>query len=213
MSEVRPVDDPAALREREQKRFELYAAIVLGIAALATAWAAFQSGKLGGDEIQAFTESNQALADANFFYAQGQSQVDADGQLFLQYAIAANSGDAQLAEYIRGSLMSAELQEAVAWWEADPDAVTPFDESESNPYAVAAYDSADELQQQAEDKLTLAQELGARGDQFDLASVFLAVALFFGGISIVFDRKPVVLGLIGVAVVLLVFGLVVLAGA
>src|SRR5688500_4278766 len=95
MSETMPPPPPNAdtadtggLTDAEEKRFELLAAILLGIAGLALAWSAYQSGLLGGEEAQAFTESNQALADANFFYSQGSSQLDADNALFVQYAVA-----------------------------------------------------------------------------------------------------------------------------
>lgn len=201
------VIDPDLPSPTADKRFELIAAILLGIAALATAYAAYQSGKLGGDELTAFTESNQALADANFFYAQGQSQLNADNGLFVQYAVAVTEENEVLSDYLRTTLMSANLQEAMDWWEASDEAVTPFDESEDNPYSIEPYVAADELNTTAQEQLVAADGFGTRGDAFDLATVLLAVSLFFAGITITFDRRAVIIGLLGISGLTLVMGL------
>jgi hypothetical protein len=50
-----PVETPA---ERTHRFLELGAALVLGLAATATAFAAYESGSLGGDAIAGYSEAN-----------------------------------------------------------------------------------------------------------------------------------------------------------
>ncbi|MEI4280460.1 hypothetical protein [Klenkia terrae] len=50
-----PVETPA---ERTHRFLELGAALVVGLAATATAFAAYESGSLGGDAIAGYSEAN-----------------------------------------------------------------------------------------------------------------------------------------------------------
>lgn len=214
MSDTVPPAPPVATAEEAEspkdaakRRYELMAAILLGLAALATAWAAYQGGKAGGDELAAFTESNQALADANFFFSQGNSTLATDNQLFLAFVEAANGGNPELAEFIRATVINENLGAAMDWWAATEEALTPFDDLEGNPYQYVDYEEGAALQATAEEKLAEAQTVGQRGDAYDLASVLLAVSLFFGGISIIFDRPSTINVLLAVSAVTLVLGL------
>ena len=70
------------------------------------------------------------------------------------YGVAMNTrfngyGDTELAEYLK-TLMRPELQEGIAWWDENDDAVTPLDESDENPYLVEDFSEAYDLEQEAD---------------------------------------------------------------
>src|SRR4051794_20231596 len=64
------IEPQAEVREPRdwEGRLELITAILLGLAAVATAWAAFQGSQYDGQMLTAFTDANLHLSDANQAY-------------------------------------------------------------------------------------------------------------------------------------------------
>ncbi len=86
---------------------------------------------------------------------------------------------------------------AYARWLVHHCARTPLEVDE---YVIEAFTTANDLFEQADAQFTDAQKTDDRGDNFDLAAVFLAVSLFFAGIAALFmARKIQVAMLIGSA--------------
>jgi len=106
---------------------QLVLAVLLGLAALATAFAAYRGDLYSGDSVillnqsvQSGDESSQAFNAAETIFAQ-------DVTLFTQYAISANSGRQDVAVFLKDSLMRPQLRKQVEWYSDQPDAVaTPF---------------------------------------------------------------------------------------
>jgi hypothetical protein len=198
-----PTDTPA---ERANNRNQLLAAIVLGLAATLTAFASYQSGKAGGDASTARADAARSLADANYFYGQANQTFAGDQALFIQYASAAQEGNADLATYLT-TLMRPELDAAVTWWQESGDEIlTPFDEAEDNPYTLADQDEAQRLEKVSNGQLKAAEDADEKGDTFDLATVLLALTLFFAGIATLFGRNAVTIALLVISAVTLVAG-------
>src|SRR5688572_3000305 len=202
------VEQPA---EPASDRFQLLAAILLGLAATLTAFSAYQASLKDGEALQGYTSSTRSLNDANAFYSEATQVFALDQQLFVQFAVA-NQTDPEIGAYLR-TLMRPELQEAIQWWVDTDDAVTPFDGLKGNPYVVEQQATAVELEQLAEAQFEEGSEADDTGDQFELATVLFAITLFFGGIATLFSRTPITAALLVVAAVTLVGGAVVLAGA
>lgn len=203
------VETPA---EPAENSLSIFAAILLGIAATLTAISAYQAALSDGEALQGYTRSTAALSDANYFYSQGNQTFAGDQQLFVQFATAAQSGDTDLRDYLT-TLMRPELNEAVLWWQDDPDAITPFDEAEDNPYVIAELAEADALAAESTAAFEAGSAADDQGDEFELSSVLLALTLFFGGIATLFRRRPVAIALLGFAAVTLAAGAVQLATA
>ena len=144
MSDAQTIGPDEAATDKRNNRLELLAAIVLGIAALLTAFATFQAGKKGGEALQGYSQSSAQLSDANQFYNQGGQTSALDQSLFVEYAIATTEGNTDVADYLRGTLMRPELSEAIDWFDANDDAETPFDEAEDNPYTIEDYETAND---------------------------------------------------------------------
>lgn len=187
-------------------RLQLVAAILLGLAATLTAIAAYNAALKDGDALQGYSNSTRTLSDANAFYAQGNQTFALDQQLFVSYASAAQRDEADLAEYLT-TLMRPELAEAVEWWADADEAVTPFDEDvEGNPYTIADFEEAANLEDEAQAQFEEGSKADDEGDKFELATVLLALTLFFGGIATLFSKRTASVGLLVVAGVTLVAG-------
>lgn len=179
--------------------------MILGLAAVITAFSAYRAALTDGDALQGYTESSQALNDANFFFQQTNQQYAFDQAVFLDFAGALQAGDEERADYIY-TLMDPHLQEAVDWWVEQEDVASPFHEADGNPYAVPDADAGPELQETANARFAEGKEADEQGDQFELAGVFLTVTLFFAGIGPLFKGRRIRRLLLGMAVVTLVGG-------
>ncbi len=83
--------------DRGSARIELVAAILLGVAGVLTAWAAYNAALTDGDALKGYTQSTTTTADANFFYEAGNQQFSSDSATFLQYALEVERGNEEIA--------------------------------------------------------------------------------------------------------------------
>ena len=209
---AQPVPPEGRTESTGESWLSIVAAILLGIAATLTAFSAYQSGLRDGEVLEGYNTSSTALNDANYFYNQVTQTFAADQALFVEFATLAQTGPLSAADYIT-TLMRPELVEAIEWWEADEDAITPFDDDEANPYFIAEIAEAERLTAESEQAYDDATEAGDIGDKFELATVLLALTLFFAGIATLFRRRLVAVSLLGVSVVALTAGALQLATA
>lgn len=183
----------------------LVAAILLGIAATLTALAAYNAALKDGEALEGYTTSNAALSESNYWYAQGNQTYAGDQQLFVAYATAVQEGQVDLSDYLL-TLMRPEMAAAVEWWLEDPDAVTPFDESETNPYVIAEFAEGEAEGVRSQEAFAEGRTADEVGDEFELATVLLALTLFFGGIATLFRRRAISVGLLVVATLTMLAG-------
>jgi hypothetical protein len=173
-------------RDRRARTLETLNAVLLGLAAVATAIAGYRSALLASDALRGYSTAVTTVSDANQAYTEGTQQVQLDQTVFVEYVKALNSGEADLALYLKETLARPELIAAIDWWEeqGDDGPLTPFDDS--NPeYTNEFYDSADILSDQTDETFEAAKVADTRGNQFDLAVAIFATALFLYGISAV----------------------------
>ena len=210
MSETGTVETTA--ETEGESLLAIVAAILLGLAATLTALSAYQAALQDGEVLSSYQDAAAKLGDANFYYSQGNQTYAADQQLFVEYATAAQTGQADAAAYME-TLMRPELAEAIAWWQGDEDAVTPFDDDEANPYVIAEFAEAERLTDESVAANEAAEEAGNKGDDFQLATVLLALTLFFAGIATLFRRQLLSWTLIAIGTASLVAGGLQLAAA
>ncbi len=195
----------------EGGKFDAFLAIVLGIAAIAAAWTAFQSSSLGGDAQTLQNQSIKTSDEASQQFTDGTQQQATDRALFLEYAKAVQDDNEDLAGYLKDSLMDENLATAITWWEDQPEteeaAASPF--VEENPaYVVAGHVEGERLDEKAAGEFAKAGDLNGRGGKFELATVLLAVALFLFGVASVFRVRSIRYGAAGVGVGILVLALI-----
>ena len=207
-----------------QGTLAIAAAVLLGIAAVLTAWSAYRESLTSDQVLKGYSEQQATLALANDAYIRAGQERQQELTLFLDAAVAAVSADATgdevaagLFEYLTEDIMSDELYAAFAWWRDEPEETsppTPF--VEQNP-AFANLPSQTLLaegqayDEQAEGFRLAAEEADANSDRFDLANVFFAVVLFIAGLTTIVQRRSIQIGFLAISAVGLVAGFAVLA--
>ena len=195
---------------REDRRLELVAAVILGIAGILTAFAAYKAALTDGDALKGYTASARTTADANGYFNEAFATYTSDQALFLQYQVLFEQGEEELAFIIRDRLFSPELEAATAAWIEIPvgspdEPPTPLQTEE---YEIPAQTEAIALTEQAADEFTEAQAFDDAGDKFELAAVFLAVALFLAGVGSLFKDRKVQIAILAMAALAIVPGVI-----
>ena len=124
---------------------ELVAGVLLGIAAILTAYAAYNGALAGGDALKGYTESQRLTADANLFYDNYSQTYNADQALFLQYQVLVEQGDQATAEVIKDNLFSEALIVATDAWLALPEGEGPATPLDTDEYVIESLDTAEQL--------------------------------------------------------------------
>ena len=171
--------------KRMDRRIEILATVLLAMAAVATAWAAYQSGRWHSQQARGQSASISARVEstraANVANRQGQIDV----ALFTQWVDAYARDESELEAFYRKRFRN-EFQPAFEAWIAtkprtNPDApLSPFAMPQ---YKLAANTQADELEAQAAAASLRVGRYIQRADNYALAVVLFAASLFFAGIS------------------------------
>ena len=172
-------------QSRFDRHFELAATVLLSIAAVATAWASYQSARWHGEQARAQSASIAARVEstraANVANRQGQIDV----ALFTQWVNAYARDERELADFY-DKRFRPEFRPAFEAWVAtrprkNPSApLSPFAMPQ---YKLAATTAADRLETKAAASSGRAGAFIQRADDYSLAVVLFASALFFAGIS------------------------------
>jgi hypothetical protein len=170
---------------RYDRHFELAATVLLAIAAVATAWASYQSARWHGEQARAQSASIAARVEstraANVANRQGQIDV----ALFTQWVDAYARNERELAAFY-DKRFRPEFKPAFDAWVAtrprrNPSApLSPFAMPQ---YKLAATTTADRLEVKAAASSQRAGSFIERADNYSLAVVLFASSLFFAGIS------------------------------
>jgi hypothetical protein len=170
---------------RFERHFELAATLLLAMAAVATAWSSYQAARWRSEQARAQSASIAARVEstraANVANRQGQIDV----ALFTQWVDAYARDETELADFY-AKRFRPEFQPAFTAWVAtrprkNPDAPpSPFAMPQ---YKLAATAAADRLEAKAAASSKKAGTFIQRADDYSLAVVLFASALFFAGIS------------------------------
>ena len=164
---------------------ELFSTILLAVAAVATAWSTYQSTQWRGEQAVNTSKGTAARIESSEAATRAGQLTQIDIATFVQWTDAHLTGDAELAEFYRHRFRP-EFEPAFDAWLAtepftNPDApLTPFAMPE---YRVSESVRSSELNAQAGQHSDDAESANQRADNYVLAVVMLASALFFAGIS------------------------------
>jgi hypothetical protein len=200
---------PAEPPRDRSLRLEIFLAAALGLAAIVTAWASFRSALVEDEMIVNFNQGIKAVDEAGQAHSEAQQILVQDQALYLEFAKAAEQGDEKLAVYIYTALMNPNMQKAMDWWNEDPDAETPFDET--SPYELPARDRYEELNVQAEERFDAAAVADEQTDRYDFVTVLAAIVLFFLGLASVVRHRTIRLIFVVMGTVILATSLAALA--
>ena len=184
---------------RFEHRLELAATVLLALAAVATAWATYQSASWRGEQAKAQSASIASRVESTRAANVANRQIQVDLALFTQWIDAYARDETELEAFYRKRFRD-EFEPAFTAWVAtkprtNPDApLSPFAMPQ---YKLAATEEADRLEAKAADFSKQVAVYIQRADDYVLAVVLFAAALFFAGISTRLKSRDARLALLG----------------
>ena len=187
-----PKHEKPAPPGRAERRLELMSVFLLALTTLATAWCGYQAARWSGEQSQHFARASATRIKAlNASTRAGQLRID-DLTYFNGWLDARQSGNTRLAEIYRRRFRPEFVPAFQAWI-----AQRPF----TNPSAIPGplympqYHPADlelsaRLDADADDLYAEGTKAKTNDDRYILATVFFAAVLFFAGISLRLDWRP-----------------------
>ena len=175
----------AASKDHFDRRFELAATVLLTMAAVATAWAAYQSARWHGRQAEAQSASIAARVESARTAGLENRQVQIDVALFTQWVDAYARDETELTAFYRQRFRPEFRPAFNAWVATKPrtSRTAPLSPFAMPQYKLAAAAKARRLEAQA---AAFSQRVGSfiqRADNYSLTVVLFAAALFFAGIS------------------------------
>jgi hypothetical protein len=167
------------------RTFELAATVLLAVAAVATAWAAYQSARWHGEQARAQSGSIAARVESTREADVANRQAQIDVALFTQWVDAYARDETELAGFYRRRFRD-EFKPAFGAWVATrprTNRSAPLSPFAMPEYRLAATAEADALEARAAAFSERAGRFIQRADNYSLAVVLFAAALFFAGIS------------------------------
>jgi hypothetical protein len=186
------------------RRLELAATVLLALATIGTAWSAYQSRQWTGEQSQGYSHATADRIAVNRSAALANREIQIDVATFIQWVDARAQHDDELESFYRARFRDEFKPAFVAWL-----ATKPFTSASApeTPFAMAQYRlksqaEADRLELSAATKSDLAKDANERADNYMLAVVLFASALFFAGISTKLHTRNARVALLGIGWVL-----------
>jgi hypothetical protein len=195
---------------RAERRLELVSVLLLALTTLATAWCGYQAARWSGEQSQHYARASAIRIKAlQASTRAGQLRLD-DLLYFNGWLDARQAGDKRLATIYRHRFRPEFVPAFRAWL-----AQRPFTNPRAipGPLYVPQYRLADlarsaKLDAAADALYTEGTEAKSNDDRYILSTVFFAAVLFFAGISLRLDWRPLKIAVLAMALTLLVGGAV-----
>ncbi len=191
-----PNFQPTARRQR----LELWSAVLLAVATVATAYSAYEATRWGGVQATSFTEAGTARTESAKARSDAASLTVIDASLFTEYAVALSADNKLLADLLEERFFRKEFLKAFRAWIKQKPLTNP--KAAKNPfvlpeYEVAALEESIDLEEEATAKFEQGREANQTSDNYILATIFFAAVLFFGGLASKFTSDKVAAGALG----------------
>jgi len=211
------IDAPSSVRTSFlNKHIELIVAILLGLVAIVTAYASFQSSLYDGVMTQKYTVGSNLATEAESLYLEGNQQYVQDAQLYdrlVDLQLDAANPDPAIAtaaqekyDVIYFQSVSEEFGAAIEWADeqnaADPELYySPLDNEDYQAYLFGGYADAKDL---ADTTIAEGDVANGLSDRLTLNTVLMAVSLFLLGVAAVVrpNLVKIVLVSVGLAIFL-----------
>jgi hypothetical protein len=191
---------------------EIFSAILLALATVASAWSAYQAARWGSEESLLFNEATAARVHAAEADDLADAELDIDVEMFLSYLDALRAGDDAAVRDYETRIFRDEMKVAMDVWLAtdpleDPEAPgTPF---EMPDYVNANREESHDLEAEAQMSLDEAKDAIRISDFYIMLTVLFASVLFFAGICTKFKTPWVGVAVLCTGAVLFVTTLIV----
>jgi len=193
-----------------RERLELWSALLMAAATVATAYSAYESTRWSGEQSTQFTQAGAARTESAKANTAAAAQITIDASLFTEAAVAYSQGNRQGQEIVEGFFRK-EFKPAYEEWIAmkplkNPDApATPFS---LDSYRLAKQQESDRLEAKATAHFDAGRDANQNGDNYVLATIFFAAVLFFAGVGTKFKGQGVRRMMISLATIVFLIGLI-----
>ena len=186
--------------ERREHLIDVFATLLLALAAIATAWSTYQSSVWRGEQAKAQSASIASRVESTRAAAVANRQAQIDVALFTQWVDAYARGEDDLASFYRDRFREEFVPAFDAWVATKPrrNPEAPLSPFAMPEYHLAASDEADALEAEAAAYGQSVASYIERADDYMLAVVLFAIALFFAALSTrlrTFGSRVTLLGL------------------
>jgi hypothetical protein len=170
---------------RRDHRLELAATLLLALAAIATAWASYQSSRWHGKQAEAQSASIAARVESTREASVANRQAQVDLALFTQWIDAYAHDESELTDFYRRRFRDEFRPAFTAWVATHPrrNRNAPLSPFAMPQYKLAASAEAERLEQKAADFSQQVKVHIQRADDYLLAVVLFAISLFFAALS------------------------------
>ena len=194
---------PSTTGRASGARVDTVAAVLLALAAVATAWSSYQASRWSGEQAKAFSAANAARVEATQASNLANAQKEVDVNVFTQWVDAHLHDDHQVQTFYEQRFRD-EFEPAFnAWLKTDPfnNPTAPESPFAMTQYVVAADQQAAQLTATADATAEMARVDVQRATNYVLGVVLFAVALFFAGVSPKLSRPLLRIGILAVGIV------------
>ena len=198
-------------------RLEVVIAVLLGLAAIVGAFAAYFGHVAEGHAVKRYNEAVRTASDSSLFYNQGNQRLVQYEAIFQDYAKEAyqgtKTGDYKFPAYIQTTLMDERLSKMVTWWTSNGNTKkyhSPFVEQDPY-YVIPEFAKGAELDKQTQELFEKGKEDENRSNRYTLVEVLIASALFLYGIAAVTRGYPIKIGFLALGLVLFLLSVAQLA--
>jgi hypothetical protein len=186
-----------------ERWLDLISTVLLALATVATAWAAYQARVWTGEQSQGYSHATATRIAVNRASALANRQVQIDVATFIQWVDARERDLTRLASFYRARFREEFTPAFQAWLATKPftNKAAPKTPFEMPQYRLQASDRADRLEARAAAQSQHAKDANQRADDYTLAVVLFASALFFAGLSTKLRTSTARFALLGLGVV------------
>jgi hypothetical protein len=195
--------------QRRARRIEVFAAVALSLATVASAWCAYQAKRWSGATTFVMGEANAARSEALRLSDLASRRVNVDVLLFTQFVSATLQHQGELAKFYRDRFRDETKVALEAWLATDPfqNPAAPPSPFHMKEYSQEALREVDRLDGVVKAKATESREANAHSDDYILLTVMFASVLFLSGVGQRFEAPVLRLGIVLTALVVLGYGI------
>jgi hypothetical protein len=171
---------------------EVLAVMLLGLATVGSAWCGYEATRWGGEQGDLARQASDLDIESARLSGIATQRVAYDAGILADYAQAVATGQENLVEFYRSSLIRPPFLPLLADWEEQVAAGrTPDNLFEDEAYLEEQYADSQAVRAQAEATTQKSQEAGRTADDYVLTTIFFAIALFFAGVTSTFRTRSI----------------------
>ena len=171
-------------KSHRERLIEIIAVLLLGVATVGSAFCGYEATQWNGEEARLVRESSAQHVESSRLFSLATQIISYDTNIVSQYAQAAAAKNEQLKAFYRKSLVRPGFLPILDRWEAEvASGAFPQNLLEDKDYLDAQFADYRKVDAQATASTAAAEIAGSNSDAFLLTAIFLAVGLFFAGVT------------------------------